>query len=119
MQGLTDLSERDSNGLIYIDPKGFVADQSLQPQVMPPAWGRFSCYTHGLGNQNRLMHNNQYDREIIRATGISIKTQNRLFAYKYLYHVVHFCISNKNFLSANFRSDLTSARIVVFSTKMC
>jgi hypothetical protein len=30
------------------------------------------------------MYDNQYDREIIRATGITIKTQNRLFAYEYV-----------------------------------
>jgi hypothetical protein len=65
------------------------------------------------------MYNNQYDCKIIRATGITIKTQNRLIAYEYLYYIVHYCISNKNLLSANFRSNLTSARIVKFSTKMC
>jgi hypothetical protein len=65
------------------------------------------------------MYDNQYDRGIIWATGITIKTQNRLFAYEYLYHVVLYCISNKKLLSANFRSDLTSARIDKFSTKMC
>jgi hypothetical protein len=57
------------------------------------------------------MHNNQYDREIIWATGITIKTQNRLFAYECLYEIVYYCISNKKLLSANFQSDLTSARI--------
>ncbi len=119
MQGLTDLSEHDSNGLICIDPKAL--------------W-RISRYSHGScqwlegdlvatataqGTKNRLMYNNQYDREIIRANGTTIKTRNRLFAYEYVQHIVHFCISNKNLLSANFRSDLTSARIDKFSTKMC
>ena len=65
------------------------------------------------------MYNNQYEREIVRATGIAIKTQKRLFAYEYLYHIVHYCISNKNLLSAYFRRDLTSTRIDKFSTKMC
>ncbi len=119
MQGLTDLSEHDSNGLTCTNPTVL--------------W-RISCYSHRLcqrlggdlvatataqGIKNRLMYDNQYDREIIRATGITIKTQNRLFAYEYVQHIVHYCISNKNLLSADFRSDLTSARIDNFSTKMC
>ncbi len=119
MQGLTDLSERDSNGLICTDPTAL--------------W-QISRYSHGLcqqlgGNlvatataqviENRLMYDNQYDREIILATGITIKTQNRLFAYEYVQHIVHYCTSNKILLSANFRRDLTSARRDKFSTKMC
>ncbi len=119
MQGLTNLSERDSNGLTCTNPTAL--------------W-RISRYSHGLcqrrggdlvatataqGIENRLMYDNQYDRKIIRATGITIKTQNRLFAYEYVQHIVHYCISNKNLRSANFRSDLTSARIDKFSTKIC
>ncbi len=84
MPGLTELSERDSSGLEYIDPTAL--------------W-RISCYSHGLcqrlgsklvatatayGTQNRLMYDNQYDREIIRATGIAIKSQKRLCVYEYL-----------------------------------
>jgi hypothetical protein len=30
------------------------------------------------------MYDNQHDREIIQATEITIKTQNRLFAYEYV-----------------------------------
>ncbi len=119
MQGLTDLSERDLNGLTCTDPTAL--------------W-RISCYSHGLcqrlggdlvatataqGIKNRLMYDSQYDHEIIQATGITIKTQNRLFAYEFVQRIVHFCINNKILLSANFRSDLTSARIDKFSTKMC
>jgi hypothetical protein len=84
---------------------------------MPMAWGRFSCYSHGLGNQNRLMYDNQYDREIIRFTGIATKSQKRLFIYEYLWHIVHYCISNKNLLSANFWSDPISAKMDKSSTK--
>ena len=84
MQGLTNLSGRDSNGLTCTDPTAL--------------W-RISRYSHGLcqrlggdlvatatayGIKNRLMYDNQYGREIIRATGITIKTQNRLFAYEYV-----------------------------------
>ncbi len=65
------------------------------------------------------MYDNQYDRKIMRATGITIKTQDGRFAHEYVYRIVHYCISNKNLLSANFRRDSTSARIDTFSTKMC
>ncbi len=61
------------------------------------------------------MYDNQYDAKLY----YTIKTQNRLFAYEFLYHIVHYCKSNKNLLSANFQSELTSARIDKFSTKMC
>ena len=118
MQGLTNLPERDSNGLICIDPISL--------------W-QVSCYSHGLcqrlggglvatataqGIENRLMYDNQYDREIIRATGIATRTLIRTLAYENLQLIVHYCISNINLLSANFRSDLTSARTDKFSTKM-
>ncbi len=90
MQGLTNLSERDSNGLICTNPTAL--------------W-RISHYSHGLcrrlvgnlvatamtqGIENRLMYDNQHDREIIQATEITIKTQNRLFAYEYVQHIVLF-----------------------------
>ncbi len=60
----------------------------------------------------------KYDREIIRATGITIKTQKGFYSMSI---VSLWCIikSNKNLLSANFQSDLTSARTDKFSTKMC
>ena len=75
LPGLTKLSERDSSGLEYTDPTAL--------------W-RISCYSHGLcqrlggdlvatataqGIKNRLMYDNQYDRQFIRATGIAIKFQ--------------------------------------------
>ncbi len=66
-----------------------MADQSLQPRVMPTAWGQFSRYSHGLDNQNRLMYDNPYDREIIRVTGIATKSQKSLFIYEYFWHIVH------------------------------
>jgi hypothetical protein len=79
MWGLSELSERNSSGLEYTDPTAL--------------W-RISCYSHGLsqrlggnlvatakaqGIKNRLLYDNQYDREIIRATEIAIKSQKRLF----------------------------------------
>jgi hypothetical protein len=96
-----------------------VADQSLQPRVMPTAWGQFSRYSHGVGNQNRLMYDNQYDREIIRVTGIAAKSQKRLFIHEHLRHIVYYCISNKKLLSANFWSDPISPKMDKISTKMC
>ncbi len=105
MQGLTYLSERDAIGLTCTDPTAL--------------W-RISRYSHGLcqrfggdlvatataqGIENRLMYDNQYDREIIQGTGFTIKTQNRLFAYEYVQQILHYCISNINLLSANFRRD--------------
>ncbi len=119
MPGMTELSERDSSGLEYTDPTAL--------------W-RISRYSHGLcqwlggdlvstamaqGIKNRLMYDNQYDREIIRVTGIAIKSQKRLFVYDYLQHIVHYYISNKNLLSANFWSNPISARMDKISTKMC
>ena len=65
------------------------------------------------------MYNNQYDREIIRVTGIAIKSQIRLFVYEYFMHIVHFYTSNKNLLRANFWSNPISARMDKISTKMC
>jgi hypothetical protein len=56
---------------------------------MPTAWGQFSRYSHGLDNQNRLMYDNPYDREIIRVTGIATKSQKSLFIYEYFWHIVH------------------------------
>jgi hypothetical protein len=44
------------------------------------------------------MYDNQYDREIIQATGITIKTQNRLLFNEYCQLMVHYCISKKNCL---------------------
>jgi hypothetical protein len=86
---------------------------------MPTAWVLFSRYSHGLGNQNWLMYDNQYDREIIRVTVIATKSQKRLFIYEYLWHIVHYCTSNKNLLSANFWSDPISGKMDKISTKMC
>ena len=65
------------------------------------------------------MYDNQYDRKIIRATGNAIKYQKKLFVYEYLQHIVHYCISNKNLLSASFWSNGSSTRMDKISTKMC
>ena len=62
------------------------------------------------------MYDNQYDREPIQGTGIVIKSQKRLCSYEYLLHIVHYCISNTNLLSTNFRSDPISARMDKIST---
>jgi hypothetical protein len=85
---------------------------------MPTAWGQFSFYSHGLGNQNRPLYDNQYDRKFFRVTGIAAKSQKRPFIFEHLQHIVHYCISNKNLLSANFWSDPISAKIAKISTKM-
>ncbi len=65
------------------------------------------------------MYNNQYDCEIIQATGIATKSQKRLVIHEHLWHIVHYGISNKNLLSANFWSDPISAKMDKISTKMC
>jgi hypothetical protein len=65
------------------------------------------------------MYDNQYDREIIRVTGIATKSQIRLFVNEHLWHIVHYCISNTNLLSANFWSDPSSAKTDKISTNMC
>ncbi len=120
MQGLTNLSECDSNGLICIDPKALWRISRYSHGSCQRLEGDLVATATAQGTKNRLMYDNQeYDHNIIRATGITIKTQNRLFAYEYLQHVVLYCISNKKLLSANFRSDIISARIDKFSTKMC
>jgi hypothetical protein len=41
------------------------------------------------------------------------------FIYEYLWHIVRYCTSNKNLLSANFWSDPISAKMDKISTKMC
>ncbi len=119
MQGLTNLSERDSNGLIGTNPMALWRISPYSHRLCQRLGGDLVATATAQGIKNRLMQDNQYDREIIRATGILIRTQNRLFTYDYMQHIVHYCMSNKNLLSANFRSDLTSARIDKFSTKMC
>ena len=59
------------------------------------------------------MYDNQYDHEIIIwVTGIAKKSQKRLCVDEYLQHIVHYCVSNKNLLSANFWSDPISAKMV-------
>ena len=65
------------------------------------------------------MYDNQYEREIIQVTGIATKSQKRLSVYEYLWHIVHYCISNQNLLSANFWSNPMSARMDKISAKMC
>ncbi len=84
MQGLTDLSERDLNGLICIDPTALWQISRYSHGLCQRLGGDLVATATAQGIENRLMYDNQYDREIIRATGITIKTQNRLFAYEYL-----------------------------------
>jgi hypothetical protein len=50
---------------------------------MPTAWGQFSRYSDGLGIKNWHLYDNQYDREIIRVTGIATKSQ-KTFVCEYL-----------------------------------
>ncbi len=119
MQGLTNLSEHDSNGLTCTDPTALWRISRYSHGLCQRLGGNLVATAMAQGIEDRLMYDNQYDREIIRATGITIKTQNRPFAYEYVQQIVYFCISNKNFLSANFRSELPSARIDKFSIKMC
>ncbi len=118
MQGLTDLSERDSNELIGIDPTALRRISRYSNGLCQRLGGNLVPTATAQGIKNRLMYDNQYDRKIIQATGIAIKTQNRPLAYEYFQLIVHFCTSNVNLLSANFRGDITSNRTDKFSTKM-
>ncbi len=119
MSGLTNLSERDSNGLICIDPTALWQISRYSHGLCQWLGGDLVATAMAQGIENRLMYNKQYDREIIRATGITIKTQKRLFVNEYCQLMVHYCISNKNLLSATYGSNLTSARIDKFTNKMC
>ena len=119
MQGLTNLSERDLIGLTCTDPTALWRISRYSHGLCQRLGGNLVATATAQGIENRLMYDNQYDREIIWAIGITIKTQNRLFAYEYVQQIVHYCLSNINLLRANFRRDLTSARIDKLSTKMC
>jgi hypothetical protein len=59
------------------------------------------------------MYDNQYYREIIWVTGIATKSQKRLFINEHLWHIVHYCISNKNLLSGAIQVVLKWIKLVL------